>query len=118
MDAKKIIGVTILVAVVVTLGVVIVRQMSMTPEMTPRTEQQVGTRQMPVKPGLTEEPQLAPAIDTKKPATVDAIVSDIDSEASADQSAVSKDADGDATVITQEGDSLNNVSQFYDETNL
>ncbi len=115
MDAKKIIGVSILVAIMAAFGVVIVKQMSTVSEMptnsgTPKTS-------TPVKPGLTEEAQPV-VMDTKQPATVDAIVSDIDSEIMADEAAIAGEAAGEAAVIEEEAGALNEVSEFYDENNL
>lgn len=115
MDAKKIIGISILVAVVTALGVVIVKQMSTVPEMS--TGNVVPKAMVPVKPGLTEEAQPA-VMDMKQPATVDAIVSDIDSEIMADESVIAGEAAGEAAVIEEEAGALNEVSEFYDENNL
>lgn len=113
MDAKKIIGVSILVAVVAALGVVIVKQMSALPDTstaTPKTS-------TPVKPGLTEEAQPA-VMDARQPATVDAIIGDINSEVTADEAAIAGEAAGEASVVEEEAGALNDVSEFYDENNL
>lgn len=115
MDAKKIIGVSVLVIVMAALGVVIVRQMSTVPEMP--TGNAMPKAAVPVKPGLTEEAQPA-VMDTKQPATVDAIVSDIDSEIMADEAAIAGEAAGETAVIEEEAGALNEVSEFYDENNL
>ena len=115
MDAKKIIGVSIVVVVMAALGVVIVKQMSTVPEM-PSSNTMPKTT-VPVKPGLTEEAQPA-VMDTKQPATVDAILSDIDSEIMADEAVIAGEAAGEAAVIEEETGALNEVSEFYDENNL
>ena len=119
MDAKKITGVAIVVALIIVLGYAIVRQMSNTPsspaEKNPLAVSQ-DTRQ--IQPGLSEEPQSAPLPDTRQPATVDAIVVDIEGESGVDQSAMAGEVSGESSIFEDEGSSLNEVSQFYDENSL
>lgn len=119
MDAKKILGVVILVGIIVAFGVVIVRQMGSVPrEMsldTPKTVMPKNVNEIPA--GLTEEPQAA-VMDTKQPATVDAIVGDISKEADSDTTVMSNEAAGETAVVNDESGSLNEVSKFYDDTNL
>lgn len=115
MDAKKIIGVSILVIIVAALGVIIVKQMSTIPEMP--TGNTMPKAVAPIKPGLTEEAQPA-VMDTKQPATVDAIIDDINSEIAADEAVIAGEAAGESAVIEEEAGALNEVSEFYDENNL
>ena len=117
MDTKKIIGVMVLVAIVVALGGVIFKQMSQMSGSSADTPA-VMVSSTPVKNGLTEAPQLAPTLDTKAPATIDAIVGDISGEASSSQALFDAEASGETSVLDKEESSLNSVSQFYDETNL
>ncbi len=120
MDSKKIIGAALIVAIVVTLGFVLVQQMS---DMSPVPEEKnpltVSPRnEQPARPGLSEDAQIAPLPDTRKPTTIDAIVDDIGGEAVADQSVVNDEVSGESSVVDDEEASLNEVSQFYDENSL
>lgn len=120
MDAKKIIGVALVVAIVVALGFVLVQQMSgMSPSSDEKNPSAASSQNaQSVRPGLSEDAQVAPLPDTRKPTTVDAIVDDIGGEAGADQSAVNNEVSGESSVVDDEGSSLNEVSQFYDENSL
>lgn len=69
MDTRKIIGATILIAIVVVLGVVIVKQMSRVSQ-APVSAPSTMPTQVPVKMGLTEEPQVVPPADIKAPVTI------------------------------------------------
>ncbi len=120
MDAKKIIGVSLVIALVLVLGFVLVQQMT---ETSPSSDNKNPLTASPqnaqgVRPGLSEESQEAPLLDTRKPTTVDAIVDDIGGEVQTDQSAVSSEISGEASIIEDEGSALNEVSQFYDENSL
>lgn len=120
MDAKKIIGVSLVIALVLVLGFVLVQKMT---EMSPSSDNKnppTASLQnaQGLRPGLSEEPQEASLPDTRKPTTVDAIVDDIEGESIADQSAVSSEVSGETSIIEDEGSALNEVSQFYDEKNL
>jgi hypothetical protein len=118
MDAKKIIGLGVLVAIVGALGVVIIKQMStVTRPATSMTTTTVPQNEPAAKKGLTEEAQLS-VPDTQQPTTVDAIVGDIDSEMVSDDAAVTDEATGEAAVMEEESGSLNDVSEFYDDKNL
>ena len=114
MDTKKIIGVSVVVAVIAALGYAIVQQMS---DVSPSVEGKplTVTPQQPVKAGLSEEPQDASVPDTRQPATVDTIVGDMESEAGSDQATMGGEVSGESSVIDNEGSSLNEVSQSYDE---
>ncbi len=120
MDAKKIIGVTLVVAVIVVFGFVLVQQMSdMSPSPNPGQPLTVVPQNgQPVRPGLSEDAQDAPLPDTRKPATIDAIVLDISGEAEIDNSVLANEISGESSIIEDEGSSLNEVSQFYDENSL
>lgn len=120
MDAKKIIGVAIVVALLIVLGYAIVREMSgMTSVPAVENPMAVSPRNtQPVRPGLSEEPQSAPLLDTRKPATVDAIIGDLEREGATEQSALESEISGESSILEDEATSLNEVSQFYDENSL
>lgn len=116
MEAKKTIGVGVLVIIVIVLGVMIVKQMATFSSKTPSSSSNmmIPKNQSSPKTGLTEEPQTAP-MDTKQPATVDAIVGDIEGEAAVDNQVLSDETRGEASVVEEESTSLNEVSTSYDE---
>ena len=117
MDAKKIIGVSVVIVLIVVLGFVIVQQMSnQSAEQDPLS--MIPQKVQPVRPGLSEEPQVAPLPDTQKPATIDAIVDDIGGESDIVKSAIASEISGESLILEAEGSSLNEVSQFYDENSL
>jgi hypothetical protein len=118
MDAKKIIGVSVIIALIVVLGYAIVRQMSSMPSSSVEEKSSRNLPGEPIKSGLSEEPQDASVPDTRQPATVDVIVGDIEAEAEIDRSAMEGELSGEASILGDEESSLNEVSQFYDEKSL
>ncbi|MBP7811297.1 MAG: hypothetical protein KA054_00415 [Candidatus Moranbacteria bacterium] len=120
MDAKKIIGVAIAVVILIVLGYAIINGMSeMTSAPTEQNPMVVSPKNtQPVRPGLSEEPQSAPLPDVREPATVDAIVDDLEKEVVTEQSAMESEVLGESSILENEATSLNEVSQFYDENSL
>lgn len=119
MDAKKIVGVTVLVGILIAFGAIIVRQMRSVPSgMSLDTPKAMMPKDaQPVPSGMAENQQ-TPSIDTKKPATVDAIVGDISKESDSDSAAITSEEAGETSVVNDESGSLNEVSEFYDDKNL
>ena len=120
MDAKKIIGIALAGVLLIVLGYAIVQQMSgMSPSSAEKDPMVASPRNtQPVRPGLSEEPQDALLPDTRQPATVDAIVSDLEREVGIEQSAMESEISGESSILEDEESSLNEVSQFYDENSL
>ncbi len=120
MDVKKSVGIGILAVAVVAVGFLVVRQVR---SLDGVSGQPMGLGALPrntssTSTQITSETGDVSMRNTREPASVDAIIDDMGREANADQAALINEAVGESATVMQDSQSLNDVSQFYDDKSL